>query len=69
MLKLMEFDDAPPTAYTEGVLSGTLLDEPVLVKQMQAAYDQLRATAESSAVSLALIGSAAKDYRRCTTST
>ncbi|MBW5422882.1 helix-turn-helix domain-containing protein [Streptomyces sp. BG9H] len=65
MLKLMEFPDAPPTAYTEGVLSGNLLDDPAMVKQVQAAYDQLRAAALSPEASLALIGSAAEDYRKC----
>ncbi|MGV9881025.1 helix-turn-helix domain-containing protein [Streptomyces sp. NPDC003006] len=69
MLKLLEFADAPPTAYTEGVLSGNLLDDPALVKQMQAAYDQLRAAALSPKASLALIESAAEDYRQCASTT
>ncbi|MEU5581201.1 helix-turn-helix transcriptional regulator [Streptomyces huasconensis] len=69
MLKLMEFADTPPTAYTEGVLSGNLLDDPAVVKQMRAAYDQLRAAALSPEASLALIESAAEDYRRCATTT
>ncbi|MFH8606261.1 helix-turn-helix domain-containing protein [Streptomyces sp. NPDC018029] len=69
MLKLMEFDDAPPTAYTEGVLSGNLLDDPAMVKQMQAAYDLLRAAALSPEASLALIESAVEDYRPCASTT
>ncbi|QQC89195.1 helix-turn-helix domain-containing protein [Streptomyces alfalfae] len=69
MLKTMEFDDAPPTAYTEGVLSGTLLDDPAMVKQVQGTYDLLRAAALSPEASLALIESAAEDYRRCISTT
>ncbi|MDN3295657.1 helix-turn-helix transcriptional regulator [Streptomyces ficellus] len=69
MLTLMEFEDAPPTAYTEAVYSGNLLDDPALVKRVQAAYDLLRASALSSEASLALIESAAEDYRRCASTT
>jgi hypothetical protein len=64
-LRLMEFDDAPPTAYTEAVYSGNLLDDPAVVKRARAAYDQIRAAALSPEASLALIESAAEDYRRC----
>ncbi|WP_432186616.1 helix-turn-helix domain-containing protein [Streptomyces sp. Tue6028] len=69
MLKLMEFDDAPPTAYTETSFSGTLVDDPAVVKRTQRAYDLLRAAALSPKASLALIASAAEDYRRCTSTT
>ncbi|MFB7375576.1 Scr1 family TA system antitoxin-like transcriptional regulator [Streptomyces sp. NPDC056222] len=68
-LKLMEFEDAPPTAYTEAVYSGNLLDDPAVVKRAQAAYDLLRAAALSPGASLALIESAAEDHRRCATTT
>ncbi|MEU4994811.1 helix-turn-helix transcriptional regulator [Streptomyces sp. NPDC021622] len=68
-LKLMEFDDAPPTAYTEAVFSGELLDDPALVKRSQDAYDLLRAAASPPAASLALIESAAEDFRRCPSTT
>ncbi|MER5300051.1 helix-turn-helix transcriptional regulator [Streptomyces lasiicapitis] len=68
-LKLMEFDDAPPTAYTETSFWGELLDDPAVVKRAQRAYDLLRGTALSPKVSLAQIESAAEDYRRCTSST
>ncbi len=67
-LKLMEFEDAPPTAYTEAVYSGNLLDDPAVVKRAQATYDLLRAAALSPEASLALIESAAEDYRRCASS-
>lgn len=64
-VKLMEFDDAPPTAYTEAVYSGNLLDDPALVKRVQHAYDLLRAVALSPEASLAMIETAAEDYRKC----
>ncbi|MET9953960.1 helix-turn-helix transcriptional regulator [Streptomyces sp. NPDC006339] len=66
-LKLMEFEDQPPTAYTETEFSGTLLDDPAVVKQAQRAYDLLRVATLSPEASLALIESAAEDYRRCAT--
>jgi transcriptional regulator with XRE-family HTH domain len=69
MLTLMEFEDAPPTAYTEGVLSGNLLDDPAVVKTAQESYDQIRAAALSPEASLALIESMAEDYRRCASTT
>lgn len=68
-LKLMEFEDAPPTAYTEGVYSGTLLDDPAVVKRTHEAYDLLRAAALSPEASLALIESAAEEFRRCASTT
>ncbi|MFZ3594464.1 helix-turn-helix domain-containing protein [Streptomyces sp. BH104] len=68
-LRLMEFEDAPPTAYTEAVYSGNLLDDPAVVRQVQAAYDQLRAVALSPEASLALVESAAEDHRRCASTT
>lgn len=69
MLTLLEFDDAPPTAYTETSFSGTLVDEPAVVVKAQRAYDLLRAVALSPEASLALIQSAAEEYRRCASTT
>ncbi|MFJ2826679.1 Scr1 family TA system antitoxin-like transcriptional regulator [Streptomyces sp. NPDC087263] len=69
MLTLMEFDDAPPTAYTETSFSGTLVDDPAVVKRAHRAYDLLRAAALSPEASLALIESAAEDFRRCPNTT
>ncbi|WPO73847.1 MULTISPECIES: helix-turn-helix transcriptional regulator [unclassified Streptomyces] len=69
MLKLMEFEDAPPTGYTETEYAGTLVDEPVVVKRAQRTYDLLRGAALSPEASLALITSAAEDYRRCASTT
>ncbi|MGW3586642.1 helix-turn-helix domain-containing protein [Streptomyces fungicidicus] len=68
-LRLMRFEDAPPTAYTEAVYSGNLLDDPAVVKQAQSAYDLLRADALPREASLALIESAAEDFRRCASTT
>lgn len=69
LMKLMDFEDAPPTIYTEGVFSGNLLDEPAVVKRTHASYDHIRAAALSPEASLPLIESAAEDYRRCASST
>ncbi|WP_435970120.1 helix-turn-helix domain-containing protein [Streptomyces sp. Qhu_M48] len=69
MLQLMEFGDQPPTAYTETSFSGTLLDDPAVVKRAQRAYDLLRVAALSPEASLALIESAAEDFRRCARTT
>ncbi|MFI8516928.1 Scr1 family TA system antitoxin-like transcriptional regulator [Streptomyces sp. NPDC085481] len=68
-LRLMEFEDQPPTAYTETSFSGTLLDDPAVVKRAQRAYDLLRVAALSPEASLALIESAAEDFRRCASTT
>ncbi|MEH0423237.1 helix-turn-helix domain-containing protein [Streptomyces sp. B21-083] len=69
MVRLFEFEDAPPTSYTEAVYSGSLLDDPALVKRVQGAYDLLRAAALPPEASLALIESAAEDHRRCARTT
>ncbi|MFH9600119.1 Scr1 family TA system antitoxin-like transcriptional regulator [Streptomyces rochei] len=69
MLKLMSFEDAPPVAYTETEYSGTLIDAPAVVAHTQRTYDLLRVAALSPEVSLALIDSAAEDFRRCASTT
>ncbi len=69
MMWLMEFEDAPPTVYTEAVRSGNLVDEPLVVKRTRSAYDHIRAAALAPEASLALIESAAEDYRRCASTT
>lgn len=69
LMKLMEFDDAPSTVYTEAVLSGRLLDEPSVVKRSRSSYDLLRAAALPLEASLALIESAVKDYEQCASTT
>ncbi|MEV0257156.1 helix-turn-helix transcriptional regulator [Streptomyces sp. NPDC050732] len=69
MMTLMEFEDAPPTIYTEAVLSGNLLDEPAVVKRTRATYDLLRGVSLSPEASLDLIESVSEDYRRCASTT
>ncbi|MFE6691491.1 helix-turn-helix domain-containing protein [Streptomyces sp. NPDC057743] len=69
MLTLMEFADAPPTAYTETSFAGMLLDDPAVVKRVQRAYDLIRLAALPPAASLALIESAAEGFRRCASTT
>jgi transcriptional regulator with XRE-family HTH domain len=69
MLQLMEFRDAPPLAYTETSFSGTVVDDPAVVKRASRAYDLLRGAALSPETSLALIESAAEDFRRCASTT
>ncbi|MFG2497073.1 helix-turn-helix domain-containing protein [Streptomyces sp. NPDC048441] len=69
MMRLMEFEDAPPTVYTEAVFSGNLLDDPAVVKRTAASYDQLRAVALSPEASLDLIDSTSEDFRRCASTT
>ncbi|UZJ31451.1 helix-turn-helix domain-containing protein [Streptomyces endophytica] len=69
MVTLMEFEDAPPTAYTEGVYSGNLLDEPAVVRHVQQSYDLARAAALSPEASLPLIESMVEDYKQCASTT
>ncbi|GAA3972736.1 helix-turn-helix transcriptional regulator [Streptomyces marokkonensis] len=69
MLKLMDFEDAPPVAYTETEYSGTLIDSPAVVMHAQRTYDLLRVAALSPEASLALVESAAEDFRRCASTT
>ncbi|MFF7728539.1 helix-turn-helix transcriptional regulator [Streptomyces sp. NPDC008001] len=62
MVKLMAFDDAPPVAYAEGAMTGTLVDDPVRVARFRLAYDFVRAAALPREASLGLIESVAEEY-------
>ncbi|WP_327236572.1 helix-turn-helix transcriptional regulator [Streptomyces sp. NBC_01317] len=62
MLYLMSFDDAPPVAYAEGLMSGNLIDDPALVSQCQASYDLALGDALSHKESLTLIRNAAEEH-------
>jgi transcriptional regulator with XRE-family HTH domain len=64
MLNLMRFPDQPPVSYVEGIHTGTLLDDPALVRSCQQAYDMASAVALSPEASLGLIETAAEDYER-----
>lgn len=61
--KILTFADAPPLVYTESLHSGHTMDDPTLVADYQKSYDLLRAAALAPQASLALIESAAEDYR------
>ncbi|OIJ97835.1 transcriptional regulator [Streptomyces sp. MUSC 14] len=60
-LKLMEFADAPPLVYFEGVRIGRLEDDPATVAQLRFTFDLLVASALSQEKSLALIEALAQD--------
>ncbi|MEU3311291.1 helix-turn-helix transcriptional regulator [Streptomyces sp. NPDC006662] len=62
-LMLMNFEDEPPLAYTEGTYHGQIVDDPALVKRYRTSYDRLRAAALAPEVSIALIEQAAEEYR------
>ncbi|MFF9808956.1 Scr1 family TA system antitoxin-like transcriptional regulator [Streptomyces coeruleorubidus] len=61
-IKLMDFEDAPPLVYFEGVGTGRLEDDPAIVKHQRFTYELLTACALSPEKSLALIEAMAQDY-------
>ena len=61
-LKLMEFEDAPPLVYFEGVRNGRLEDDPATAAQVRFTFDLLVASALSREKSLVLIEALAQDY-------
>lgn len=61
-LKLMEFADAPPLCFVEGLDTGKLLDDPATVARHTLTFSLLQATAYSPPDSLALIQSVAQTY-------
>ncbi|MFH0519263.1 Scr1 family TA system antitoxin-like transcriptional regulator [Streptomyces sp. M41] len=61
-LKLMDFEDAPPLGYFEGVGSGRLEDDPATVARLRFTFELLTASALSPQKSLALIEALAQDY-------
>ncbi|MFB7274068.1 helix-turn-helix domain-containing protein [Streptomyces sp. NPDC056244] len=62
MLYLMDFEDAAPVAYVEGIYTGHLMDQPRLVSSCQAAYDLALGDALSHKDSLALVRAVAEEY-------
>ncbi|MGW6732590.1 helix-turn-helix domain-containing protein [Streptomyces sp. NPDC055013] len=61
-LKLMDFEDAPPLVYFEGVGTGRLEDDPATVAHLRFTFELLAASAHSPEKSLALIEALAQDY-------
>ncbi|MGP4049412.1 helix-turn-helix domain-containing protein [Streptomyces sp. 2A115] len=61
-VKLMWFEDQPPTVYVEAFLTGTVHDDPGLVQRIQQTYDLVLGDALPQKESLALMRSIAKDY-------
>lgn len=61
-IKLMDFEDAPPLVYFEGVGTGRLEDDPATVRHQRFTYELLTACALSPQKSLALIEAMAQDY-------
>jgi len=58
----MEFADAPPLCFVEGLDMGKLLDDPATVARHALTFNLLQASALSPRESLALIESVAQDY-------
>ncbi|KOG33979.1 helix-turn-helix domain-containing protein [Streptomyces resistomycificus] len=61
-VKLMDFGDAPPVVYLEGVGTGRLEDDPATVARYRLYYELLTASALSPEKSLVLIETMAQDY-------
>ena len=55
MLTLMKFSDSAPVAYTESIVTGNLMEDPVLVSEARAAYDLALSESLPHHESLALI--------------
>ncbi|TXS41108.1 XRE family transcriptional regulator [Streptomyces sp. uw30] len=61
-IKLMDFEDAPPMVYFEGVGTGRLEDDPATVRHQRFTYELLTACALSPQKSLVLFEAMAQDY-------
>ncbi|WP_328451178.1 helix-turn-helix transcriptional regulator [Streptomyces sp. NBC_00386] len=61
-LKLMEFPDAPPLCFIEGIDMGKLVDDPATVARHNLTFSLLQAAALSPQASLALVESVAHAY-------
>jgi transcriptional regulator with XRE-family HTH domain len=61
-IKLMDFDDAPPLVYLEGVDTGRLEDDPASVARYRLYYELLTSSALPREKSLVSIEAMAQDY-------
>ncbi|MFF3406611.1 helix-turn-helix domain-containing protein [Streptomyces sp. NPDC002742] len=61
-LKLMEFMDAPPLCFIEGVDMGKLVDDPATVARHTLTFNLIQAAALAPRASLSLVESMAHDY-------
>ncbi|WAL96248.1 helix-turn-helix domain-containing protein [Streptomyces sp. Je 1-369] len=61
-LKLMEFADAPPLCFIEGLDTGRLIDDPATVARHSMTFNLLQALGLPPQGSLALVDSMAHDY-------
>ncbi|MFF8938681.1 Scr1 family TA system antitoxin-like transcriptional regulator [Streptomyces paradoxus] len=61
-VRLMDFGDAPPLVYLEGVDTGRLEDDPTTVARYRLYFELLTASALSPEKSLALLDAMAQDY-------
>ncbi|MEU6123414.1 Scr1 family TA system antitoxin-like transcriptional regulator [Streptomyces sp. NPDC047123] len=61
-LKLMEFVDAPPLCFVEGLDTGRLIDDPATVARHTMTFNLLQALGLSPRDSLAVVESVAHDY-------
>ncbi|MCL6739129.1 helix-turn-helix domain-containing protein [Streptomyces neyagawaensis] len=61
-IKLMDFPDAPPLVYYEGVGTGRLEDDPATVRHQRRTYEFLTAAALSPEKSLVMLEAMAQDY-------
>lgn len=64
MMSLMCFEDEPDAAYVEGLYTGSLIDDPAMVRRYRDAYDLAKAVGLSPEASLGMIESVAKEYDR-----
>ncbi|MEV5607886.1 helix-turn-helix transcriptional regulator [Streptomyces sp. NPDC052225] len=62
MLSLMEFEDQPPVAYVEGLLTGRVEDSPSLVRRIERTYDLALGSALPVKETVDLLRATAKDY-------
>ncbi|MFF9593279.1 Scr1 family TA system antitoxin-like transcriptional regulator [Streptomyces sp. NPDC014646] len=63
MVYLLDFLDAAPVAYVEGLLTGNLMDEPALVESCRTAYSLALSDATSHRESVDLVRTIAEEHQ------